>query len=149
MSEHSFERIALTSDAKYKDIETIDFTPVKEVKMKKVVEKGQRKFWKWLGFIPLIPYKARQDRYTINQCDTWLLYCNSLTLDEIKYKIRSNNLHYFFDKDDKLFREAEVYIRYYNSHRGSEYEYFRTNHQAMDYFNTVKSKCEEVVNELK
>jgi hypothetical protein len=54
MKEHEYQRVTANSGARYKDIETIDFTPVKEIKMRKVVEKGQRKFWKWFGLIPLI-----------------------------------------------------------------------------------------------
>lgn len=149
MSEHSFERVALTSDAKYKDIEAIDFTPVEEVKMTKVVEKGQRKFWKWLGIIPIIPYKVKSDKYHISGRDSWLLSCKSSTIEEIKWRIENNHRHYFFSKDNKLFKQAEVRIKYYNPHRNYEYEYFNANYQAMNYFNTVKSKCEEVGNELK
>lgn len=149
MNEHSFERVALTSDAKYKDIEAIDFTPVEEVKMTKVVEKGQRKFWKWLGIIPIIPYKVKSDKYHISERDSWLLSCKSSTIEEIKWRIENNHRHYFFSKDNKLFKQAEVRIKYYNPHRNYEYEYFNANYQAMNYFNTVKSKCEEVGNELK
>lgn len=149
MNEHSFERVALTSNAKYKDIETINFTPVKEVKMTKIVEKGQRKFWKWLGIIPIIPYKAKCDRFHIDERDCWLLSCKSSTIDEIKWRIENNNRHYFFDKDGKLFEQAEVRIKYYNPQRSYEHKYFNANYQAMEYFNLVKSKCEEVGNELK
>ena len=149
MNENNFQRLALIGDAKYKDIEAIEFTPVKEVKMTKVVEKGQRKFWKWLGIIPIIPYKAKSDRYHISERDSWLLSCKSSTIDEIKQRIENNFRHYFFSKDNKLFEQAEVRIKYYNPHRNYEYKYFNSNHQAMDYFNLVKSKCEEVGNELK
>ena len=137
MNENNFQRLALIGDAKYKDIEAIEFTPVKEVKMTKVAEKGQRKFWKWLGIIH------------ISERDSWFLSCKSSTIDEIKQRIENNFRHYFFSKDNKLFEQAEVGIKYYNPHRNYEYKYFNSNHQAMDYFNLVKSKCEEVGNELK
>ena len=58
MKEHEYQRVTANSGARYKDVETINFTPVKEIKMKKVLKKGQVRFWKWLGLMPLIPYKS-------------------------------------------------------------------------------------------
>ena len=149
MKEHEYQRVTANSGARYKDVETIDFTPVKEIKMRKVVEKGQRKFWKWFGLVPLIPYKVKKDRYAIDGRDSWLLHCEASTLESIIDQVRDNSNNYFIN-NGKVFRKAEVCITHYaNGSKKYERESFRTNHEAMNYFNTVKSKCEEVGNMLK
>ena len=149
MKEHEYQRVTANSGARYKDVETINFTPVKEIKMKKVLKKGQVRFWKWLGLMPLIPYKVRHDRYTIDGRDSWLLQCQCSTIEAVLSRIREHSNKFFFE-DGKPFQKAEVCIVHYASgNKRYEYEYFRTNHEAMNYFNTVKSKCEEVGNMLK
>ena len=97
----------------------------------------------------MIPYNIKQDRYTIDGRDSWLLQCQCSTIETVLSRISEHSNKFFFE-DGKPFQKAEVRILYYASgSKRYEYEYFRTNHEAMNYFNTVKSKCEEVGNMLK
>ena len=56
---NNYSSLKLKSKAEYKDIKGVYFCPLKELKLELKYRKGNLRFWKWLGIIPLIPYKVR------------------------------------------------------------------------------------------
>ena len=60
---NDYRSFEIRANADYKGIVSLSFTPVAEVPMTRKYKKGDWRFWKWLGIIPLIPYKVRKDLY--------------------------------------------------------------------------------------
>lgn len=122
----------------YKNIREINFTPVKKVKVTKCYTKGQWRFWKWLGLIPLIPYKVKNDLF--KKEDTSGFH----TLEEIKNDIWD----YSFIKGEEIYIKAKVRI-WYISETSSETITFERNEDALNYIDDLKIKCKESGNQLK
>ena len=56
---NDYSSLNLKSKAEYKDIKGVYFSPLKELKSELKYRKGNLRFWKWLGIIPLIPCKRK------------------------------------------------------------------------------------------
>ena len=67
--ENKYNGFEIKSDAQYKDISSISFTPIQEIKTTRKYKKGNWRFWKWLGLVPLIPYKVTRDLHESNSWD--------------------------------------------------------------------------------
>jgi len=133
---NNYNSFEIKSNAKYRDIVSVSFTPVKEVKITRKYKKGDWRFWKWLGFIPLIPYKVKRDLYKS---------CEWEGLKSIKNA--EENSYFLFSIGNKLFREGNVGIKYANS--SSDWEYFKSNEEATKFVDNIKKRCMEAGNELK
>lgn len=133
---NNYNSFEIKSNAKYREIVSVSFTPVKEVKVTRKYKKGDWRFWKWLGFIPLIPYKVKRDLYKSYE---WY------GLNSIE-NVAENSYH-LFTIGDKLFHKGRVRIKYVNG--GFEWEDFKSNEEATKFIDNIKKRCMEVGNELK
>ena len=109
---NNYNSFEIKSNAKYREIVSVSFTPVKKVNVTRKYKKGDWRFWKWLGFIPLIPYKVKRDLYKSHEWE-------GLTSIENAEK----NSYYLFAIGDKLFHKGQVRIKYING--GSDWEEFK------------------------
>lgn len=133
----TYDSFEINSSAKYKNICKVVFHPVTEVKLVKVCSKGERRYWKWLGFIPLIPYTMKEDLYKRNGNHY------TYTLKEI-----ADFRFYRFIRDNRVFEKAKVEI-HFAINNNIEYEYFDSNEKATKFIDSLKERCKEVGNELK
>ena len=136
MNECYNDSFEIRSNAKYKDISSVQFTPVSEVEIQKMYNKGDWRFWKWLGLIPLIPYKVREDLYKSESWDG---------LKSLK-KGKASDWRWFI-KDGKIYRRASVYIERISGSNG--YERFNSNEEATKFIQNLRDRCRETGNDLK
>ena len=94
------------------------------------------RFWKWLGIIPLIPYKVRENLYKSRYWD------GLKTLDKAVH-----DSWYNCRIGDKVYEQAKVTV--YHIAQNTEYLHFNSNEEAMRYVDDLKIRCKEVGNELK
>jgi len=134
--ENKYNGFEIKSDAQYKDISSISFTPIHEIKTTRKYKKGDWRFWKWLGLIPLIPYKVTRDLHESNSWDG---------LKSLE-RVRDNSYHRFIH-NGRLYDKAEVYVRRIVGN--NSYERFTSNEAAIKYIDNLKERCKEVGNELK
>ena len=146
---NSYTNKTYNTKSKYKDIESVTFSPVKKVNYNKISSVGDRLWWKWLGFIPLIPYKAKVDKYAINRSgylNTTFGYPHGVTFDKIREMVEYHKDCYFID-GLCIFAKATVQI-YYGGKRNKEYLHFETNEAAMRYIENLKAICKKVGNDI-
>lgn len=136
--DNKVDAFRLQGISKYKDIREIRFTPVKKIKVTKCYTKGQRRFWKWLGLIPLIPYKVKNDLFKKEYTSGFH------TLEKINNDIWEDS----FIKDEEIYIKAKVRI-FYISETSSETITFERNEDALNYIDDLKIKCKESGNQLK
>lgn len=134
--ENNYNSFEIRSDTQYKDVNSISFTPIREIKTTRKYKKGDWRFWKWLGLIPLIPYKAGKDLFESEQWD------GLKSLEKAK-----NDSYYTFIHNGKLYNKAEVYISCIVGN--NRYKRFTSNEKAIKFIDDLKAKCKEVGNELK
>lgn len=127
----------------YSDLKVLEFTPEKEVLViKPEVKKGNWRFWKLLGIIPLIPIKARKDLYgyygPVSRLYTEDInkYFRELYGDRL-YKLEGNT----------VYKRACVYGSCHDKVL-SRCRYFDTNKQAMEYFEHTKKECRKYGNDI-
>lgn len=133
---NNYSSFEIKSNAKYREIVSVSFTPVIEVNITRKYKKGDWRFWKWLGFIPLIPYKVRRDMYKSWEWEGLKSIENA-----------EKNSYYLFAVDGKLFHKGQVRIKYVNG--SSDWEYFKSNEEATRFIDNIKKRCMEAGNELK
>ena len=133
---NNYNSFEIKSNAIYREIVSVSFTPVKEVNVTRKYKKGDWRFWKWLGFIPLIPYKVRHDLYKSYKWE------GPKTIENAE-----KDSYYLFSIGDKLFHEGQVKIKFIDG--SSDYEYFKSNEEATKFIDDIKKRCMEVGNELK
>jgi hypothetical protein len=133
---NNYSSFEIKSNAKYREIVSVSFTPVTEVNITRKYKKGDWRFWKWLGFIPLIPYKVRRDLYKSYKWEGLKSIENA-----------EKDSYYLFAVGDKLFNEGQVKIKYVNGN--SDWEYFKSNEEATKFIDNIKKRCMEAGNELK
>ena len=133
---NNYNSFEIKSNAIYREIVSVSFTPVKEVNITRKFKKGDWRFWKWLGFIPLIPYKVRHDLYKSYKWEGLKTIENA-----------EKDSYYLFSIGDKLFHEGQVKIKFIDGN--SDYEYFKSNEEATKFIDDIKKRCMEVGNELK
>ena len=133
---NNYNSFEIKSNAIYREIVSVSFTPVKEVNITRKFKKGDWRFWKWLGFIPLIPYKVRHDLYKSYKWEGLKTIENA-----------EKDSYYLFSIGDKLFHEGQVKIKFIDGN--SDYEYFKSNEEATKFIDDIKRRCMEVGNELK
>ena len=133
------ESFSLKSEAQYRDIKSVEFTPLTKIEITKKYSKGDWKFWKWLGFIPLIPYKVKEDLYKAERIDIEGIH--SLEYFSIKSWLP------LYNDENHLYKMAKVYITRIAGN--STVEYFLRNEAAIAYIDKIKTKCKESGNELK
>ena len=133
---NNYSSLNLKSKAEYKDIKGVYFSPLKELKSELKYRKGNLRFWKWLGIIPLIPYKVREDLYKSRHWD------GLKTLDRAVH-----DSWYNCRIGDKVYEQAKVTV--YHIAQNTEYLHFNSNEEAMRYVDDLKIRCKEVGNELK
>ena len=133
---NDYRSFEIRANAEYKGIVSLSFTPVAEVPMTRKYKKGDWRFWKWLGIIPLIPYKIRKDLYKSSR---W----HGLMSVE---KAKGEGWNWFID-NGKLFVMGEVRISYTNG--DTKYKRFESNEKAIKYIDDIKKRCIEVGNVLK
>ena len=126
----------LKSKAEYKDIKGVYFYPLKELKSELKYRKGNLRFWKWFGLIPLIPYKVTRDLHESNSWD------GLKSLEKVR-----DDSYYKFIHNGRLYDKAEVYVRRIVGN--NSYERFTSNEAAIKYVDNLKERCKEVGNELK
>ena len=126
MREEDYKGITFKSNAEYKNISSIIFSPIKEIPSVKICSKGDEKIWRLLGLIPIFKYK---EKYTLYYADGCKMTEEYLTNSSFK-----------FLKDDKIYNKAEVIIQY-TGKTSSKYHYFFSNKEAMDYVETIKENC--------
>lgn len=135
---NNYSSLKLKSKAEYKDIKGVYFCPLKKLKLELKYRKGNLRFWKWLGIIPLIPYKVREDLYKS-------MYWGGLkTLDEA---VNDSLYNFRIRIGDKVYEQAKVTV--YHIAQKTEYLYFNSNEEAIRYIDDLKIRCKEVGNELK
>ena len=133
---NNYNSFEIKSNAIYREIVSVSFTPVKEVNITRKFKKGDWRFWKWLGFIPLIPYKVKVDLYKSYKWEGLKSIENA-----------EKDSYYLFSIGDKLFHEGQVKIKFIDGN--SDYEYFKSNEEATKFIDDIKRRCMEVGNELK
>ena len=133
---NNYNSFEIKSNAIYREIVSVSFTPVKEVNITRKFKKGDWRFWKWLGFIPLIPYKVKLDLYKSQKWEGLKTIENA-----------EKDSYYLFSIGDKLFHEGQVKIKFIDGN--SDYEYFKSNEEATKFIDDIKRRCMEVGNELK
>lgn len=142
-SQETFSSVTLSSNATYKDITSIEFTPMRKLNLKKVVDKGSTRYWKWLGILPLFAITNREDLYT---CEDLFWDYEKRTWDSIKWYI-DNHSNWYMIKDKEVYHKAEVTEKHLN---GKDKTYFfTTNQDAMNKVNLLKKYCEECGNTLR
>jgi hypothetical protein len=127
----------LSSNAQYRDVTQVSFNPVSKVKLRLVDKAGKLTFWKWLGLIPVIPYKPKKDKYRSD----W--YDGKKTLESWKNYLGSYD---HFIKGDTLYEKARVIVRGIN--RTISNKTFESNDAANRYVEEVKEKCKLAGNSL-
>lgn len=132
----TYSEFSVTSNAKYKDISSITFTPIKEIEAKLVIHKGDLVWWKLFGIIPILPYKARKNIY----------YLQGEPFKMSFYQIKRRYYYSSFESGDKVYRMARVVIN--NIVGSTQYEHFLSNEEAIKFIDDLKSKCKEAGNEL-
>jgi len=148
MKEKKYESTSCTSNLRYKSIDSLDFVPMKRGEVIKVVSKGQRLYWKWLGLIPLIPYKAKNDLYYCSLTDGYNER-RYFTLDEMRRSVEEYEWLYMNDNNE-VFVRAKVKIHYTKDYSGSyNIQYFTSDKEAMNFYDELKKKCKDCGNELR
>lgn len=118
-----------TSYSKPKEIESLNFFPMKEVQLKKVREKGKVYWWKLFGEIPIFPYKAKNDRYEdYNE----IFLCHKPTFDELVFGAFNGKKYYVDYTEKRVFKLPYVRIKYKNDY-GCNNQWFKTNEEAYAY----------------
>lgn len=124
----------------YQAITEITFNPIECVFQRKpIVKKGETYWWKWLKLIPLFKVKAKTDLYSgyIKRFET---------LNEIKsYNGYDNGT--FYEKNGNIYKKANIEIEFGDNKWKTDY--FNSNEEAKDYFNTLKLKCKMHNNEMR
>lgn len=133
---NNYNSFEIKSNAIYREIVSVSFTPVTEVNITRKYKKGDWRFWKWLGFIPLIPYKVKVDLYKSYKWEGLKSIENA-----------EKDSYYLFAVGDKLFNEGQVKIKFIDG--SSNWEYFKSNEAATKFIDDIKKRCMEVGNELK
>ena len=142
---NDYKEFSLESSAWFRTIKAITFTPTKEVNVTKRYSKGDKKYWKLFGLIPLFSYVVKDDLYTTFEIGLNIRSNKLYTLKDIQ---RESWYPLDFNNDGKLYRLAKVYISTIDR-SNSRNKYFESNEEAMKFINDLKIKCKEVGNELK
>ena len=129
------------TDALYRDITKIEYFPVIEHSLKLVHKAGKVRFWKWLGLIPLIPYKPTKDLYRHKYSN----YYGTFSLDKYLHDVGTYDN---FMRDNKVYKKARVRV-YHMNRENNEYLSFNTNSEALRHIDDIKRKCKECGNILK
>ena len=132
---NNYDSFELNSKALYKEITKISFSPKKMVNIIKKYNKGDKIWWKWLGFIPIFHYKAYNDLY---ECAYWGYGLK--TIEEL-----CEYFSHSIIEEDKIFIQAMVEVK---TTKGYLDKYFDTNEEAVNYIDTLKKHCKEVGNDL-
>ena len=142
MINQEFSSITLSSDAIYKDITGVVFTPLQRAKVKQIRWKGNKRAWKWLGIIPVFTVTDSEDVY---QCYELFWDDRKATFDEIKDYVKDYNKYCIIDGE--LWRCAIVKEKHLH---GLNKDYFFTsNEAAINRINEIKKFCEECGNTLR
>lgn len=146
MEEKNYSPISLEGEVFYRNITSINFSPVKKIKtFKPKVLKGKLYFWRLLGFIPLIPLVAKQDLYKSDYREDMLHRFCSL---EDAYRYEFQEYGTFFLKGNDAYLKAVISINSFEK-KLNETKYFDDNESALQYLNDLKFRCKEVGNILK
>ena len=129
------------TDAMYRDIKEIEYEPTEERNVSLAFKAGKWRFWKFLGIIPLIPYKPKNNLYRYGGGGLY----GTKTLNEMLSELNS---YYNFQKDGKIYRKATVKVRYLNGNN-NEYKYFCSDEEALNYIEELKKKCKDCGNILR
>lgn len=135
----NYSCLNLRSKAEYKDVKNVVFTPMVEIKLKKAFNKGERRTWKLLGFIPIFRYKVKNDLYK------YYLWNGTKTLDSA-LELLNEFCEDFIRKENKIYRKAIVIIQYVSS--STQTHRFSSNEEAMNFVNDLKKACKSAGNEL-
>ena len=139
-----FSNVTLSSNAKYKDITAVEFSPMRKVRLDKVREAGSTRYWKWLGLIPVFKIKAKEDLY---ECHELFWDDRKVTFDELKWNVENCHRGKYMMFRGEVYRKAEVFEKHLSS-SNIEYE-FKSNEDAMNKMNIIKKYCEECGNTLR
>ena len=142
MINQEFSSITLSSDATYKDITGVVFTPLQRAKIKQIRWKGNKRTWKWLGIIPVFTVTDNEDVY---QCHELFWDNRKATFDEIRDYVRGYDKYCIIDGE--LWRCAIVEEKHLQS-LNKDY-FFTSNEAAINRMNEIKKFCEECGNPLR
>ena len=142
MINQEFSSITLSSDATYKDITGVVFTPLQRAKIKQIRWKGNKRTWKWLGIIPVFTVTDSEDVY---QCHELFWDNRKATFDEIRDYVRGYDKYCIIDGE--LWRCAIVEEKHLQS-LNKDY-FFTSNEAAINRMNEIKKFCEECGNPLR
>lgn len=131
----------LKTDALYRDITEINMTGISEVPLVCKYKKGDWRWWKFLGLIPLIPYKVKSDLYR----DEYDLYDSLKTLERKWYEYGE---FYHFIRDGKLYHKATVDVRHLNRDNNEHYT-FPSDAEALKLIDEIKKNCKACGNILR
>ena len=129
------------TNALYRDIREIEYEPTEERELSLIRKANRWCFWNFMGFIPLIPYKPKENLYRLKDNRV----CGIKTLEGMLSELGS---YYNFQKDGKIYRKARVIVRYINRDN-NEYKYFSSDEEALNYIEDLKKKCKECGNILR
>lgn len=135
--EHTYKE--WLGSANYRDITSISFTPIEEVKMNVKFRKGDKRFWRLLHCFPIFSYKVNSDLY---ESDHWV----GVRTFEDAFKSLNNENGHHFKRNGKIYKKAIVKIK--RPHSFDMWKYFDSNESAMKYVDDVKKRCCEVGNNL-
>ena len=136
-----YTKLSFKTKTYYKNIVSLEFIPTECIEnLHSDVKAGERYWWKFLGFIPIIPLKAKEDLY-IDRCFGTIFSSKYKTLGEINDRLLYNR----FVTKEGLFRKAYVRIARQDS---VQEKYFDSNNEAYEFMESLKKKCKECGNPL-
>lgn len=136
----------------YTNIVGLRFYPLeREKELEMSVKKGDIYWWKWLGIIPIIPIKAKQDLFRIKRQGSAYFFEDSFGFDTLlspRYasleKIKCNSWGSKLIKSDGIYKKP--YIKILKEGGDYEIEYFENNEEAYEYIELMRKRCKEYGN---
>ena len=131
---------SLQTDALYRDITEIRFIPEEEIEVTQSRKVGDKRYWKFLGILPLFRYRVKRNCYHLKDDKSTFFH-------DMEDLVEFYGKEYYLMRDGKVYRKSIVEIcRTNKDNKGKKR--FNSDADALSYIENLKEKCKNCGNLL-